>query len=90
VFSPNGDGVNDLFKVEGNTIVSVLSLRIFDRWGGLVYERYGLNPADKDGWDGTFNGKELNPGVYVYRAELLHDDERMTTEVIRGDITLVR
>jgi hypothetical protein len=39
VFSPNGDGVNDLFKVEGNTIVSVLSLRIFDRWGGLVYER---------------------------------------------------
>jgi gliding motility-associated-like protein len=90
VFSPNGDDINDLFKVQGNTIETVLSLRIFDRWGGLVYEEYNLDPASDQGWDGTFNGKQLNPGVYVYRAELQHDDERRTTDFIRGDITLVR
>lgn len=89
VFSPNGDNINDRFTISGNTLVLIKALRVFDRWGGLVFERLNLPPnSPLDGWDGTFNGKVVGPGVYVYMAELVHDDN--LEEIIKGDITVIR
>ncbi len=88
VFSPNGDGINDNFIIRGNTLETILVMRVFDRWGDLVYEQYNLDPNSSTGWDGTFKGKELTPGVYVYMAQLHHDDG--LEQFISGDVTLVR
>jgi gliding motility-associated-like protein len=66
-FSPNGDGINDFFTVQGSDdLVEVLELKVFDRWGNEL-------SADKS-WDGNRAGVPLNPGVYVYRAKLLMED----------------
>ncbi|HLF65248.1 MAG TPA: gliding motility-associated C-terminal domain-containing protein [Saprospiraceae bacterium] len=88
VFSPNGDDLNDLFTVSGNTLTEVKALRVFDRWGGLVYEQLHIPANSAVGWDGTYSGKQMNPGVYVYMAELIHDDG--LEEIIKGDVTLIR
>ncbi len=67
VFSPNGDGLNDVFYVRGKGFES-LSLIVFDRWGNKVFET-----TDKDiGWDGTKSGKKLNSDVYVYHLEVTY------------------
>jgi gliding motility-associated-like protein len=90
VFSPNGDGVNDFFTVfSGKEIKQVQMLRIFDRWGNLLYERQNLPANDPSvGWDGTFKGKTMPQGVYVYYAELQYLDDK--TGQISGEMTLVR
>jgi gliding motility-associated-like protein len=89
-FTPNGDGVNDVFTVYGSTDVQrVERLLIFDRWGELVYEATDFAPNDlANGWDGTFKGKKLNPAVFVYYTEitLLNGD----TVTRKGDVTLIR
>jgi gliding motility-associated-like protein len=63
-FSPNGDGVNDVFvmKWDGLSIVD-FRLSIFDRWGGEVFSGEGIST----GWDGKKNGKDCPGGVYVYK-----------------------
>jgi len=63
LFTPNGDGANDTFKVyhtEGG--VEVLTFNIYNRWGQLVYE----NEDGKAEWDGTQNGQAAPSDVYVY------------------------
>lgn len=65
-FSPNGDGVNDRFRVftgnEGCVPLTDFELSVFDRWGGVVYVG-----DDRSGWDGTVQkGRPANPGAYVY------------------------
>ncbi|MFK8161303.1 MAG: gliding motility-associated C-terminal domain-containing protein [Lewinella sp.] len=66
-FSPNDDGINDSFTVQGGEdLVEVLELRVFDRWGNLL--------SSDSSWDGRRAGEPLNPGVYVYQARLLMDD----------------
>ncbi len=84
VFSPNGDGVNDLFTFYTECAVDVLSLQIFNRWGGLVYNGHG----DTAGWDGKVGSREAPMDVYVYI--LVIDDPVDGERVIRGDVTLVR
>ena len=62
-FTPNGDGLNDCFRIElPGSNVSGFELHIFDRWGTEVWHTYSLN----DCWDGTFNGVLQPLGVYVY------------------------
>ena len=60
-FSPNGDGYNDRFRVQGTYLTNV-TVRVFNRWGEKVYE--SRNP--EDGWDGTYNGEKLPTGPYTY------------------------
>ncbi len=62
-FSPNGDGLNDIFQPIdfGGTRNAVM--QIFNRWGAKVFETNNI----RSGWDGTFNGKLANSGVFVYR-----------------------
>ncbi|MBV9961848.1 MAG: gliding motility-associated C-terminal domain-containing protein, partial [Parafilimonas sp.] len=87
-FSPNGDGMNDYFYPRGKGF-SVKSLRIFSRWGTIVYERTNFPPNQQAyGWDGTYNGKAATPDVYVFIAEILCDNGGIITT--KGNITLLR
>ena len=79
VFSPDGDGINDLFFVKGNGLDHI-TIEIYNRWGQMVFEAPHLNER----WDGTFRGKECPMGTYVY--QLLLDKKRVTS----GTVTLVR
>lgn len=88
-FSPNSDGSNDKFYPRGTGISLIGSLRVFDRWGELVFERVNFKANDeKFGWDGTYKGQRLNPDVYVYTCELICDN----SEVLHytGDIALIK
>lgn len=90
VFSPNDDGSNDQFTVYGGQQVGLLrSVRIYDRWGELLFEKLDLPPNEPaQGWDGYTKGKEVMPGVYVYVVEVEYFDG--TSEVFTGDLTVVR
>jgi len=91
VFSPNSDGQNDYFTVFGSalSIEAVERLAVYDRWGELVFEQNNLLPNNPSvGWDGTFRGKTLVPGVYVYVAQIRFLDGQMVEYA--GDITLIR
>lgn len=89
-FSPNYDGINDVFSIYGNEFVAAVNLlQIFDRWGNALFSIADL-PINEPGigWDGTYREKPMDPGVYVYTAEV-----RMTDGSIRlykGDIILIR
>jgi gliding motility-associated-like protein len=60
-FTPNKDGKNDALYLRGDNIEK-MQLQIYDRWGQMVFE----SKNQKKGWDGTFNGIELEPTVYAY------------------------
>lgn len=82
IFSPNGDGTNDQQCVMGNCIAE-LNFNIYNRWGERVF--HTEDPASC--WDGTYKGKRVNAGVFVYKmtARLLNGEE-----IIRsGNITVV-
>lgn len=88
LFSPNGDGNNDMFYVQGGRgVKEVKAFRVFDRWGELVYQQEGVLP-NTPGWDGTFKGKAVGQGVFAWYAEILYDDGLV--ELIKGDVTVVR
>ncbi|MEP6793396.1 MAG: gliding motility-associated C-terminal domain-containing protein [Saprospiraceae bacterium] len=90
VFSPNADGINDIVGVFGGPQVDqVNSFRIYDRWGSLIYNLNNFLPNDLSlGWNGTFKDHMLNPGVYVWLADVKFLDGH--AEVFTGDVTLVR
>lgn len=86
-FSPNGDLVNDVFSIYGDLdLVEVTSLKIVDRWGGLVYHGEALRSGE--GWDGTINGKIAPTGVYAYMAEVVMTDNKK--RILHGMLTLVK
>jgi len=89
-FTPNRDGINDLTAIFGGpAAVSVQEMLIFDRWGTLVWQGVDL-PLNglTQGWDGTYRGKEMNQGVYVYQAAINFIDGE--TLIFKGDFTLLR
>jgi len=82
-FSPNGDGVNDVLFVRASGIKNIL-LRIYNRWGEKVFETNDIT----QGWDGTYKGKELSPGVFVYYIKGVFEE---TTSIYqKGNVTLIR
>lgn len=84
VFSPNANGKNDVFKVRSSGIRELNFLRVYDRWGELVFET-----ADQNiGWDGTFGGKQLPPAVYVFYLKAICGDGFIIER--QGNVTLVR
>lgn len=90
IFSPNGDGENDVFFVQsGPGVAEIEQFLIFDRWGNLVHERYNFLPNDPAfGWDGDFNRKPVNSHVFVWMMELRYQNG--VRAVLRGDVTIVR
>jgi gliding motility-associated-like protein len=87
-FTPNGDGLNDEFKVVTNSIdIEHFSLSIFNRWGALVYQTNDIS----QGWDGTFNGEYCQAGSYVYKiAYSNYVSSNTSSEIKMGTVMLVR
>ncbi|MCR9102794.1 MAG: gliding motility-associated C-terminal domain-containing protein [bacterium] len=90
VFSPNGDGRNDYFTLfAGPDVVGLNSFQIYDRWGEQVF--VGGTPAlnnELSGWDGSHRGEPMDPGVFVFYAEVEFIDGHV--EMIKGDFVLMR
>ncbi len=85
VFTPDGDGMNDIFEVVTfGAPVEVLNFQIFNRWGQLVHESSGEN----HGWNGQQDGKAAPSDVYVYRAIILLTNGK--EQVQQGDVMLLR
>ncbi|MCS6935391.1 MAG: gliding motility-associated C-terminal domain-containing protein [Chitinophagales bacterium] len=84
-FSPNGDGVNDLFRPLLRSDVEVEEFRIYNRWGEMVYE-WSTNTT---GWDGTYKGVSQPLGTYVYYLTVKHLPTN-TRKFQKGNITLLR
>jgi gliding motility-associated-like protein len=62
-FSPNGDMLNEIFRPHLYSFEELVSLKIYNRWGELIYE-------GTDGWDGTYMDKPVQMGAYMYMAEI--------------------
>lgn len=90
VFSPNGDGVNDYFWIYANDFaMDVEYVVIADRGGTVVYSDEDLSLSDQmSGWDGTFDGEPLNPGVFTYLIRIRFSDGKVVP--YSGTVTLVR
>ncbi|UAY50636.1 PKD domain-containing protein [Ferruginibacter albus] len=88
-FSPNNDGMNDYFYPRGKDIYLIQSMRIFNRWGQMVFQRtnFSANSATM-GWDGRFNGQQASTDVYTYVIEVICNNNYIST--FRGDIALIR
>jgi len=87
-FSPNGDGLNDLFKPISNCSKDdYINYRfiVYSRWGDVMFESDDLNL----GWDGTFQGKNMEIGVFVW---YLHYEDQLCGTSVRekGDVTIIR
>jgi len=90
VFSPNGDGANDIFFIQGKGIGEIYRFDIYNRWGGLVFSA-GSGGFVNDpgyGWDGRINSKYAEPAVYTWVADVRYLDD--TSDVLGGDVTLLR
>lgn len=106
VFTPNGDGLNDEFRVQYRSIVE-FHCWVYNRWGRLVYE--WTDPAK--GWDGTINGRPAPEGAYfyvirargsdanpnqgyktkaAYKKSQLNNDDMVGIYQLSGDINLIR
>ena len=89
LFSPNNDGVNDVFFPRGTGLLKIQTLRIFNRWGETVFEKKGFNANDpSSGWDGTYKGTRLTSDVFVYTLDLVCENNAVMS--LRGNISLVQ
>ncbi len=92
IFTPNNDGVNDLFTAYGGASAKEIALmRVFDRWGELIYENTNLplgSTRSREAWDGTFKDQLLNNSVFSYYIEIDFIDH--THQIFVGDVTLKR
>lgn len=91
VFSPNDDGINDLFSLfpEPGAAGRITEVAIFDRWGGQVINLTEL-PITQEVplWDGTYLGKQAMIGLYVYVLKVALDNG--ITQTLSGEVQLVR
>jgi len=87
IFSPNNDGVNDVFNIGfSNSVVDNYSLSVFDRWGNRIYDE-NLVPNSEEGWDGKYKGSNVQPGVYVFM--LRYTDPNRGDIYIGGNLTVL-
>ena len=88
VFSPNDDGINDVFAMSFGSDLQITSMHgsIYDRWGNLVYSAEVIPFI----WDGYFTDETMMAGVYVYTITVKYADQGKEIEtVLAGDVTLV-
>jgi len=84
-FSPNGDGVNDIFQSIGYNITTY-NLKIYNRWGEMLYETNTYDSSS--GWDGTFEGEEQEMSTYIWQVNVGFIDGQEYIDT--GNFTLVR
>ncbi len=92
VFSPNGDGFNDLFHIFPEPDIplrNVKSLHIFNRWGAVVYKKTNFLPSSATPlWDGHFKGRPMEEGIFVWQLVIELQDG--TEKILSGDVLLIR
>ena len=91
VLLDRNDSRNDRFTIFTGLedIEEVESLSIYDRWGNQIFVNKNFQPNDLDsGWDGSYNKIKIQPGVYVYKANIKYKSGEV--EVFAGDVTVVR
>lgn len=90
IFTPNGDGANDWFFVQsGKAVELIQNLRVYNRWGGLMFEQGSHQPNDPSlGWDGRWKGDYLNPGVFVWQIKVKYLDGEVLD--FSGDVAILR
>ncbi len=83
VFTPNGDGKNDVFRLSMGYGYRIEQLRIFNRWGQLIFQEFG-----DQWWDGTYGGVPVEMGSYFYQAEISCIDGAHIFK--KGEVIVVR
>jgi gliding motility-associated-like protein len=81
VFTPDGDGINDVFLGGEKFRNREFHLEVSNRWGNLLY-------SGESGWDGTYRGNKVAPGTYLYVLLLKQEDGSIRT--VKGTVTLIR
>lgn len=88
-FHPGSESGNQRFTLFSKEPMNVLELKIFDRWGDMVFQKQNFNTNDVAlGWDGTHDGKLLNPALFVYYAEVEYGEGYIAK--IKGEVVLMR
>ena len=82
-FTPNGDGLNDVFRIPAGTTLNRVRFSIFDRWGNIVFQTSDINK----GWDGSYKGTPLATGVFVY---LILGNDSGEDIMAKGTVILVK
>lgn len=80
-FTPNADGMNDVWRLDNSELYPAMYVRIYSRWGQVLYELDGLYEP----WDGTYNGNPMPAETYYYFLRLTPDSPMM-----QGTVTIVR
>jgi gliding motility-associated-like protein len=90
VFQPGTGGENGTFRLylPANVFQQIRWFQVYDRWGSIVFEQKNSLPNTGTGWDGTYKGQLLAPGLYVWQALLEYPGGE--TYLIKGDVTLLR
>jgi len=83
-YSPNNDGINDVFRPVYNCLTEYVKMEVYNRWGQLVYESENLDA----GWNGKFHNENCPVGVYVWILE--YQNQLQEIETLKGNITLIR
>jgi gliding motility-associated-like protein len=85
-FTPNGDGINDVFRIYGTDVdyITKYNFQIFDRWGQMIFSTNDIT----QGWDGRMNGQYCPAGIYVW--EIFYEDSKKTKVTNRGTVMLIR
>ena len=84
-FTPNGDGVNELYRPVVHRLSVIEDLRIYNRWGDLVYDM--STATNKAGWDGKYNGQAQSEDLYIYYVKVKNPAEEYIQE---GTVSLIR
>ena len=83
-FTPNGDGKNDWFSIGANDLFELLHLKVFDRWGNLVFS----TNDPMQGWDGSMGGRPMPMGTYIYILEVRDQVGNLSQR--QGNFILIR
>ncbi len=93
-FTPNDDGINDKFVIKHNGDCELIEfdIKIFDRWGRLVYE--SEKSDEESAWDGTNQGNSVKEGVYMWKVYAKMSDPQNSSEAVivskQGTVVLIR
>jgi gliding motility-associated-like protein len=84
-FTPNGDGINDVFRIVNSDFFEDIEMKIYNRWGEMVH--YGRD--NNHGWDGTYKLKEQEIGLYIFYVTAKSTFSGDVVNLI-GNVSLIR
>jgi gliding motility-associated-like protein len=85
-FTPNDDGLNDVFRVTNPVLYPVFQMQIFDRWGEVIFQSDDI----QSGWDGTYRGQDQELGSYIWVIRFRKGSESGEEVTLKGTVTLLR